>query len=84
MPLKLLLHLSGRNLFRHKRRNIMLLLAIIVAVAGVTASNSLIRGFQYDLQEAAVVNLTGHVKSALSAASTCRWCGGYWPASRSR
>ena len=62
MPLKLLLQLSGRNLFRHKRRNIMLLLAIIVAVAGVTASNSLIRGFQYDLQEAAVVNLTGHVK----------------------
>lgn len=62
MPLKLLLQLSQRNLFRHRRRNIMLLLAICVAVAGVTVMNSLIRGFQYDMQEAAVANLTGHVK----------------------
>ncbi len=62
MPLKLLLQLSHRNLFRHRRRNIMLLLAIVVAVSGVTVMNSLIRGFQYDMQEAAVSNLTGHVK----------------------
>ncbi len=62
MPLKLLLQLSQRNLFRHRRRNIMLLLAICVAVSGVTVMNSLIRGFQYDMQEAAVANLTGHVK----------------------
>jgi ABC-type lipoprotein release transport system permease subunit len=60
--LKLLLQLSQRNLFRHRRRNIMLLLAICVAVAGVTVMNSLIRGFQYDMREAAVANLTGHVK----------------------
>ncbi len=62
MPLKLLLQLSQRNLFRHRRRNIMLLLAICVAVSGVTVMNSLIRGFQYGMQEAAVANLTGHVK----------------------
>lgn len=62
MPLKLLLQLSQRNLFRHRRRNIMLLLAICVAVSGVTVMNSLIRGFQYDMREAAVANLTGHVK----------------------
>jgi len=62
MPLKLLLQLSHRNLFRHKRRNFMLLLAIVVAVSGVTVMNSLIRGFQYDMQDAAVSNLTGHVK----------------------
>ncbi|MFP6816106.1 MAG: FtsX-like permease family protein [Pseudomonadales bacterium] len=62
MPLKLLLQLSGRNLFRHKRRNFMLLLAIVVAVSGVTLMNSLIRGFQFDMQEAAVENLTGHLK----------------------
>ena len=62
MPLKLLLQLSHRNLFRHKRRNLMLLMAIVVAVSGVTVMNSLIRGFQYDMQEAAVANLTGHVK----------------------
>ena len=43
MPLKLLLQLSSRNLFRHKRRNVMLLLAICVAVAGEVLTNSLIR-----------------------------------------
>ncbi|MFB3077452.1 MAG: ABC transporter permease, partial [Lysobacterales bacterium] len=62
MPLKLLVQLSARNLTRHKRRNFMLLMAICVAVAGVTFMNSLIRGFQYDMQESAVANLTGHVK----------------------
>lgn len=62
MPLKLLLQLSSRNLFRHKRRNLMLLLAICVAVAGVVVTNSLIRGMQFDMQEAAVANLTGHIK----------------------
>ena len=62
MPLKLLIQLSVRNLFRHKRRNVMLLLAICVAVAGVIVTNSLIRGMQYDMQESAVANLTGHVK----------------------
>lgn len=62
MPLKLLLQLSVRNLFRHKRRNLMLLMAIVVAVAGVVLTNSLIRGMQYDMQESAVANLTGHIK----------------------
>jgi len=40
----------------------MLLLAICVAVSGVIVMNSLIRGFQFDMQDAAVANLTGHVK----------------------
>ncbi len=62
MPLKLLLQLSTRNILRHKRRNGLLLAAIIVAVAAVTVSNSLIRGMQYDMADAAVSNLTGHVK----------------------
>ena len=62
MPLSLLLQLSGRNLLRHRRRTFMLLLAICVAVGGVTFMNSLIRGFQYDMREAAVVNLTGDIK----------------------
>jgi len=59
---KLLLQLSLRNLLRNKRRNAMLLMAIAVAVAGVNASNTLLRGYQYDMLEAAVNNLTGHVK----------------------
>ncbi len=62
MPVNLLLQLSVRNLFRHKRRNFMLLLAITVAVAGVVVTNALIRGMQYDMREAAVANLTGHIK----------------------
>jgi ABC-type lipoprotein release transport system permease subunit len=60
--LKLLFQLSARNLFRHKRRNLMLLTAVVVAVGGVTLANALIRGFQYDMREAAVQNLTGHLK----------------------
>ncbi len=62
MPLKLLVALSARNLFRHKRRNLMLLMAITVAVAGVVVTNGLIRGMQIDMREAAVANLTGHIK----------------------
>ncbi len=62
MPITLLLQLSGRNLLRHRRRTLMLLMAICVAVAGVTFMNSLIRGIQYDMQEAAVANLTGDIK----------------------
>jgi ABC-type lipoprotein release transport system permease subunit len=60
--LKLLAALSARNLLRHKRRNAMLLLAICVAVAGVVLTNALIRGMQFDMREAAVANLTGHLK----------------------
>lgn len=62
MPLKLLAALSVRNLFRHKRRNLMLLMAIVVAVAGVVVTNGLIRGMQFDMREAAVANLTGDIK----------------------
>jgi len=40
----------------------MLLLAICVAVAGVVLTNALIRGMQHDMREAAVANLTGHIK----------------------
>ena len=62
MPLKLLFQLSVRNIFRHKRRNGMLLAAIVVAVGGVVCTSSLIRGFQHGMADAAVANLTGHLK----------------------
>jgi ABC-type lipoprotein release transport system permease subunit len=61
-PVRLLVSLGGRNLFRHRRRTLMLLAAICVAVAGVTVMNSLIRGFQQDMRESAVENLTGDIK----------------------
>lgn len=62
MPLRLLFQLSFRNLLRHRRRNALLMAAICVAVGGVTVMNSLIRGFQQDMRDAAVENLTGHIK----------------------
>lgn len=62
MALKLVLQLSMRNIARHKRRNIMLFAAIAVAVAGVAASNTVIRGFQADTLDSAISNLTGHIK----------------------
>jgi ABC-type lipoprotein release transport system permease subunit len=62
MPLKLLAQLSLRNLLRHRRRNLMLLAAITVAVSGVVVTNALIRGMQVDMRDSAIANLTGHIK----------------------
>ncbi|MYF11568.1 MAG: ABC transporter permease [Gammaproteobacteria bacterium] len=62
MPIKLLLQMSVRNILRHRRRNGMMLAAVVVAVAAVVMMNSLIRGMQQDMADAAVENLVGHVK----------------------
>lgn len=57
-----LLQLSVRNILRHRRRNGVMLAAIVVAVAAVVLMSSLIRGMQEDLAETAVAGLLGHVK----------------------
>lgn len=57
----MLWQLSVRNLLRHRRRNGLLLAAIVMAVAGVVVSNALIRGFQVDMSDRAVDSLTGHI-----------------------
>lgn len=62
MPIKLLIQLSWRNIWRHRRRNGMLFAAILVAVSTIVLANALIRGWQNDMLESAVENLTGHVK----------------------
>ncbi len=62
MPLKLLLQLSLRNIARHRRRNGMMLAAIVVAVSSIILMSGLIRGMQQQMAEAAVDNLVGHVK----------------------
>ena len=62
MPIKLLFQLSVRNILRHRRRNGMMLAAVVVAVAAVVVMNSLIRGMQQDMADAAAENLVGHVK----------------------
>ncbi len=62
MALAMLLKLSLRNVVLYRRRNAFLLIAISFAVGGVTVSNALIRGWQNDMLEMAVANLTGHIK----------------------
>ena len=62
MPLKLLLQLSWRNLWRHRRRNLMLFTAILVAIAACVLLGSLIRGMQNDMMKDAVENLSGNLK----------------------
>ena len=49
-------------MWRQRRRNTILLLAIAVAVGGVIILNSLIRGMQIQMVETVVDNLTGHIK----------------------
>ena len=62
IPVRLLLQFSWRNLWRHRRRNAILLSAIAVAVAGVLLLNTLLRGMQHDMMNTAIDNLTGHIK----------------------
>ena len=62
MPVFLLLRLAWRNLLRHRRRNGLLLLAVMVGIAATVLSNALVRGYQLDLRDDAVANLNGHLK----------------------
>ena len=62
MPWKLLAQLGWRNLWRYRRRNLMLFSAIFVAVAGCVLISALIRGYQHDMIDDAVANLTGNLK----------------------
>ena len=62
MPIPLLIRLSWRNLWRHGRRNAILLSAIAVAVAGVVLLNTLLRGMQAEMQNMVIDSLNGHVK----------------------
>ena len=54
--------LSFRNILRYRRRNSMLFAAVSVAVLGSSLSMGLVRGWQYDLLDGVVGNLTGHIK----------------------
>ncbi len=59
---KLIVSLSIRNLWRQRRRNSVLVVAIVIAVCGVIVLNSLIRGMMLQFLDTAVENFTGHVK----------------------
>ena len=62
MNLKLLVQLSWRNLWRHKRRTGILLTTICFAVGGVLVLNAFLRGMQVAMAEMAIDNLNGHIK----------------------
>ncbi len=62
VPIKVLAQLGWRNLWRHRRRNIMLMGAIVLAVGFVLLANSLLRGWQAQMLDTVVANLPGHVK----------------------
>ena len=62
MPFRLLVQLSWRNIWRHGRRNMILLSAIAVAVAGVVLLNTLLRGMQAEMRNTIIDSLTGHAK----------------------
>ena len=60
--MNLAFQLSFRNIVRHRRRNAMLFAAVAVAVLGSALSMGLVRGWQGDMLDSAVGNLTGHIK----------------------
>ena len=62
MNLKLLVQLSWRNLWRHRRRTGILLTTICFAVGGVLVLNTFLRGMQVSMAEMAIDNLNGHIK----------------------
>ena len=62
MSMNLAFQLSFRNIVRHRRRNAMLFAAVAVAVLGSALCMGLVRGWQGDMLDSAVGNLTGHIK----------------------
>ena len=62
MPFRLIFQLSVRNLWKQKRRNLFMLSAIVIAIAGVFSMNALSRGMAGDIVSTALENLTGHLK----------------------
>lgn len=62
MPLTLLATLGWRNVWRHARRNLMLMAAIVVCVGTLIVGDALMRGMATGMEEIAIEQLTGHLK----------------------
>lgn len=60
--MQLVLQLALRNIWRQRRRNGLVLLAIVLSIAGVFVMNSLSRGMEKDFLSTSVENLQGHIK----------------------
>lgn len=58
----LVLQLAVRNIWRQRRRNTLVMFAIVVSIGGVFVMNALARGMERDFLEGSVTNLRGHIK----------------------
>lgn len=62
MRVGLLLSLAWRNLLRYRRRTLLTLVAIVLAVASMVALGAFMRAWANSTFEQAIENLTGHVQ----------------------
>lgn len=60
--MSLVLQLAVRNIWRQRKRNTLVMFAIVVSIGGVFVMNSLGRGMERDFLQGSVENLRGHVK----------------------
>ena len=58
----LVIQLALRNLWRQRRRNTLVLLAIVLSIGGVFVMNSLSRGMEAQFLTSSLENLRGHIK----------------------
>ncbi|MCZ7586318.1 MAG: hypothetical protein M5R36_24995 [Deltaproteobacteria bacterium] len=58
----MMLKTAWRNLWRNKRRTIILVAAVTVGLAGITVFMGWINGYLEQMKENAVSTLTGHAK----------------------
>ena len=62
MPTPLLLTLAWRNLWRHRRRTLVMLFALVLGVWSMIVMAALIRGSMEQHVKKEILNLTGHVQ----------------------
>ena len=60
--MRLVLQLALRNIWRQRRRNGLVLFAVVVCIGGVFVMNALARGMEQDFLRFSIENLRGHVK----------------------
>ena len=60
--MRLVFQLALRNIWRQRRRNGLVLFAIVVSVGGVFVMNSLARGMEQDFLRFSIENFRGHIK----------------------
>ena len=60
--MSLVLQLALRNIWRQRRRNGLVLFAIVVSVGGVFVMNTLARGMEQDFLRFSIENFRGHIK----------------------